>query len=605
MKFKIVFLIILMLQQSAFALALKQLKLLDTLHLESTGDNVISKIVFSPDEQHILSLVAINSLPQVDQVDFWDVSTGLRLWSWKYTTSKDEDSISNLRFNSESVIQVSSDNSVIELNARTGKQIGRTIQAPLSIKQKLIKKLNIKPENLTAYAESQNIFAYTLGVSRETILYDYKIGREVARLKEFHGNVQLLKFSPDGTKLAVWRNDQRVSLWDVQKSLKIFNFRNNNRYFTDFYLEWSGDSNLLMIQSGNEINVWNSLTGLRVGQYIENSNIYASTLTLSGKKIAVSADFGFILVKGLNDKYLKKIGFKVSKTEFSKDSEILAIASDDGRIHIYKNDLNNYKLQDVINLENEIQSMLFIKNQKLIIMTYKFPYDKKLNVYDLKTRKLIRYSLPENTYFNSIYATSDANHVLIGSYLFNIDQGLFEDQNYVGFNESQPRPLLNRVLYWDDNSHMLIMSDLSLNSRTILWKRSWFNPNPNSNLTLPNWSESGKLLAASWLKDKIIVLDAQSGKTKFLLSSTHNGQPDLKPIIKKLLFSPNDLFLVASYSDYSVHYFELKTRTELVAPPELRTAREIQFTPDGHALMTISDQGLYFWGMTGQNVFGF
>jgi WD40 repeat protein len=130
---------------------------------------------------------------------------------------------------------------------------------------------------------------------------------------------------------------------------------------------------------------------------------------------------------------------------------------------------------------------------------------------------------------------------------------------------------------------------VSLEGQTI-WSRPWVL---GESLF---WDSSGTFLVTDWLKDKIMILDARTGKTWALLNVPYTGKPDLRPSPRAVTFSPDQSLLVTLDSNETLRYFDLKSRQELEVPPAMRDGLEAQFTPDGRLLIRSRD-GLAFWNL--------
>ncbi len=597
-----------LLLQGAFAIDLNQLQSLERLDLQSAGQYNVLTMAFSADGQRLATVAPGYFKPA--QVSLWDIASGHRIWQTAFTVDNDK-TISALRFTSDKWLEVETRlNSNYgqpdvryraNLELRNGKPVGAAQRSPKSLNQRLSEKLKIKLETLGASDASQNLIAYARIVNDTAaiVLLDATTFSEIGQLEELHGGVTALKFSPDGTQLAAARSDGRISLWDVTNRRKRYNLRGQQNWAQ---LEWSADSKRLLSFSEALAIVWNAETGAQLSRFASSAgrSLASATLEPAGGRIALSfAEGGMALMRSADSVITQYIGFTVAYSVFSRDAARLCVISSDSRLRVYRRGRNGYELRDEVLLEWSVTMPPLLSANRLILPSFNFG----ASVYTLDTRLVKQYQTPTigDGNGNYIFTMLEPDHAWINGFLLDLNTGVVSDIRFINSNGSSPRPDLGKLLY--SNESALVLSDLTEGNDTPFWTRPWINVNPNVNLRLPTWSPSGALLVAPWLEDKIIVLDARTGKIKSLIAAPYSGPSSSKPAIEELTVSPDDKLLIARYSSSTWRYFSLETRRELPAPPALQTALEAQFTPDGRALMTTTLDGLEFWGVPGKNTF--
>jgi WD40 repeat protein len=589
---RITLLLIWLMTAHAAALELNGLKNLQTLRLENTGGR-LTDVQFSPDEQHVLS---------VDQrytVSLWDIAKGERLWKYNFApTPYAEVGVIRASFaNADTVrLELSNDQS-LTLDAFNGQPRATSMTIP-SLRTRVSQCSRVATDQLNAIDESALLCAYTLNNGTEIALNDLKTSAMVARLSEYHGQVVQLRFNPDGTLLAAFRNDGRVSIWDVQRRVKRFNLRAHapDSIYDDSGLVWSADGKRLLSQDWRSQIVWDTATGVQLSR----SNladlhpaIYVADLSKSGTRVALGTSSGSIEIMNAADgSRLTTVGFPVSKTLFSQDASQLYVVALDGRVRAYKRDLKGtYALNNELRFSNAANNAALLESRaELVAVT-----NTGLEVLSLQTGERRAFEVRRNG-GTSITAVPNSSLVILNTEtLFDVEKGMLDGAS-TGFN------CWVGPLRFDLGLRLCVGTTLRLirlNDDQTLWQRPW-----STSSAALGWSTSGSLLALSWLQDRIAVLEAKTGKTRLLLNATYSGKPDEKPSFEQIMFSPNERVLFAQFSDRTLRYFHLETRKKLSTPPALQTALEAQFTPDGRALALTTLEGIALWGVPGQRVFG-
>jgi WD40 repeat protein len=606
-------LLALWLLQGALAVDLSPLETLQTLTLQSTGS--VAQISFSPDQRSLATMTGNPAGYLNQEIDLWDIATGQRVWRWSPSASNR--TILSLRFRSANVIELRSsdgtnENLLLQLSARTGKQLGQPRPAGPTLEARLIQQLKFTPEklvmnSLVTASSPLGVSAYSQQTTRITLV-DTQSLHKLGQLEEAHGQVMKLEFSPDGQFLAAARADGRISLWDLATRKKRFNLRGHQSW--DFRsLEWSNDSKRLLSIAGTEGAIlWDVRSGAKITSVQSQiDRIETASFNPSGQSIALGRNGAIFIMQVRDGAITQRIGFMVSKTAFSSDGATLCIASGDGRIRVYQRGLAGYELRDELRERSSIFAMTVTENQRLVFQAGDWIENKpEIGVYNLRTKTLKKFAAADRQgMVNLIFNTDNPNQVLIGELFFDVVTGVYlSGIAHHEISSYRPRPDLNRILYRSDNGKTLTMT--AMRSDTKIWERLWLS---SEIAPTPQWSPTGALLASDWLQHKIIILDAKTGKTKALISPSFQGSPEDWPAVDVLAFNATETLLFVTYTDRSLRFFDLKTRVELSIPLELRKMKPSveylpKFTPDGRALMISTLEGLEFWGVPGKNIFG-
>jgi WD40 repeat protein len=603
---------------NALAVDLNQLKLLEAIPFQSAGD-YITGVTFSPDETHTLSV------DSQFRVSLWNVADGERVWTWTLQDTGTQEKprvITSASFSASKIVRLELTTfEIIELDAMTGKPLGAPKPWPakainylaeaVNRSGTLIARVQAAPQQPPDAAlltddllkrEFERLQLERQQPTGEIVLTDAHTKREVGRLKELHGAVVKLSFSPDGLTLAAARNDGRISLWDVNTKTKRWNLRGNSTQDagTILNLSWSADSSLILTQDLSVQIVWDANTGQIINRVpnepMWGQSVYQSDLSPSGRLMALGLTSGAIdLVDARTGSRLKRIGFKLEKAVYSKDSSSLYATAIDGRVRVFKRTPNGYALENEFDLGGTISDLTLLEDRGLLIVTVLAV--KNLAVYDVRSRTISRYRILNGSSFVRVTALPDSNRLRFFSsedVILDLTTGEQEPVDSVERQcDGALSPSFDLIVKAQNNT----ISVCQLEDSKILWSRPWPY---QENLF---WSTSQRLLASSVLESRIAVLDAQTGATRAVLKAPYTGKPDEKPGLSNMVFSPDDALLVVRYNDNTVRYFNLKTSTEWIAPPALRQALEVSFTPDGHAMVVHTLEGLTFWGLPDRAAF--
>ncbi len=603
---------------NALAVDLNQLKPLETIPLQSAGE-YITGVTFSPDETRILSV------DSQFRVSLWNVADGGRVWTWTLQdvgTPEKPRVIERGSFSAPNIVRLELTTlEVIELDAATGKPLGAPKPGQAKALSRLAEAINpqgtliarVQPEKQQppdpkrfvdddmkrVFEELQLEQQQPTG---EIVLTDARTKREIGRLQELHGAVVKLSFSPDGNTLAAARNDGRISLWDVTSQHKRWNLRGNSTpdAGTVLNFSWSADSSLLLTQDWRVQIVWDVDASREVSRAptdpLWGPTVYQSDLSPSGKLVALGLASGAIdLVDAHTGSRLQRIGFKLEKAVYARDSSKIYAAAKDGQVRVYGRMPNGYALDNEFDLGSTISDLVLLEDRGLLIVTVAAV--KNIAVYDVRSRNIKRYRILNGSGFERVTALPDSNRLRFSSSEEVILNPTTGQQESVASIErpcgGKPSPSFDLIVNPQNNT----VSVCRLEDAKTLWSRPW--PYQESLF----WSTSERLLASSILESRIAILDARTGATRTVLKAPYTGKPDEKPGVTVMGFSPDDAFLVVQYSDQSVRYFDLRTWMEWMPPTALRQALEVSFTPDGRAMVVRTLEGLTFWGLPDRTAF--
>ena len=292
---------------------------------------------------------------------------------------------------------------------------------------------------------------------------------------------------------------------------------------------------------------------------------------------------------------LRRIGFSLQQAVYSSDSSKIYAAAKDGRVRVYGRTPNGYALESELDLGGTINDLTLLEDRGLLIATVSAI--KNLAVYDVRSRIIGRYRILNGLGFERVTPLPDSNRLRFSS-----SQDVIFDPTT---GEQEPVASIERPCDGTFSPSFDLIANAQNNTFSVcrpedaktIWSRPW--PYQESLF----WSASERLLASSILESRIAILDARTGATRAVLKAPYTGNPDEKPGILEMIFSPDDALLVVRYNDQGVRYFNLKTSTEWIPPTALRNALEVSFTPDGRAMVIRTLEGLTFWGIAGRAAF--
>lgn len=223
-------------------------------------------------------------------VQIWDPTNGNRL----YTHHGHSDAVFDVAWSPDGtrIASASNDGSVQIWDATTGAHTVSYLSPPLS-------KGGRAPWNAVAWSpDSKRLMIGGIG---DAVLLDAATARVIGYYGHHGGSAHSLAWSPDGTYIAIGRDDTTVQVWNVATTTNVYTYPGHT---TDvFTVAWSPDGKRIASGSADGlVQVWDALTGNNVYTYRGHADYYWGHFT-SGQavySVAWSPD-GKRIASGSND----------------------------------------------------------------------------------------------------------------------------------------------------------------------------------------------------------------------------------------------------------------------------------------------------------------
>jgi len=390
-------------------------------------------------------------------------------------------------------------------------------------------------------------------------------GRLIRELRGFWGEIECLSFDGQDQYLAVGGNHGVLTLLRVDDWKTEFRIDAHSRSITQ--LDFTPDSACLVTGSDDStISFWECPSGALIRQLdCPFTEIESVSISHDGAWLAVSDSDGLLSVRKLPTGVLQweyRHEQPVRSVRFGRSRTDLVVGCHDGYVRVFQAEVGRPRLM-LGNFQEPVQSVTFGDQDRIIVAA-----DKKgeIRFWDSDSGLLRSithcsggrvYSLAFST-TESLLASVDRQgciriwdpatfprklSVSSGEFVRTVSFGSFDSPIYVSHG--------SRILCLDVNEHdtrnshtdarLELFSNLSLR---------WHRPYPSRSVAI---SHDGKVVAAAHGRNRVALLDAQTGseKSAFVIS------PD--PIsIQSLVFSRDDHSLLAGESPGSVAVYGIR-----------------------------------------------
>jgi WD40 repeat protein len=195
--------------------------------------------------------------------------------------------------------------------------------------------VKFSPNGLQAVTGS--IFSSTLA------LWNVRSGAQIALLKGHTDEIRMLRFSPDGMRIATAaaRKDRTVRLWDARTGVELHALIGHIDQINS--IEFSADSRRIVTGSRDHTGrIWNAETGQPISALIGHDQaVFHAKFSSDGRRVLTISEDG--TARLWDSDSAKTIGVlsglgKVNIANFSPDGKRLVTASEDGAVRIWNPD---------------------------------------------------------------------------------------------------------------------------------------------------------------------------------------------------------------------------------------------------------------------------
>jgi WD40 repeat protein len=272
--------------------------------VELTGNTSCNIIALSPDQSLLAGLVSSDE----NLVKVWSIPDGKEKHSLKGHT----DLLRSIDFTPDGKTLVSIDNGggTIEWDMATGKQMR-------SFKLDAFGSVGL-------LAVSSDVTTIVTITSRVIVLWDYKTGKELARLLGHKGFIDNLTWTPDSKHLVSTDEDKTLRYWDVANKKELWKVEGVNGYVT-----LSPDGKTIATPNGG-LQLWNIDDGSLLKKIDDGDDLGSvAAFSTDGKQIAIGGYTAVTLWDIATGKQLKKWPYAkdydpVSGMHYLKDGSIVA-----------------------------------------------------------------------------------------------------------------------------------------------------------------------------------------------------------------------------------------------------------------------------------------
>ncbi|ETO18853.1 hypothetical protein RFI_18389, partial [Reticulomyxa filosa] len=162
---------------------------------------------------------------------------------------------------------------------------------------------------------------------------------EYCYLKGHSGNVNSVRFSPDGRKIVSGSKDKTIRLWDLSSGKQIQSLKCHTNYVC--FVHFSHDGNMIASGSGDKtIQLWDASSGKQIQSLKGHSDFVISVQFLPNDSMIVSGscDNTIRLWDVSSGKQLQSLEGHtnhVNSVQFSSNGNIIVSSSDDHTIRLY------------------------------------------------------------------------------------------------------------------------------------------------------------------------------------------------------------------------------------------------------------------------------
>lgn len=234
-------------------------------------------------------------------------------------------------------------------------------------------------------------------------------GEKSGQLSGYQGNIRTIEFSADNRWLAAAGTDNKIHIWDIQKSSKHQVFIGHSAAINAISFSPLG-KNLLSVSANGEAFIWQ----MGLSKPVSKLNTYgkktsASAFSTDGQQVALGTEDGYVHLYKANDgaitKRLWSQSGAVNAISFSPSGKTLASAGDSAVVQLW--DLDSYSMTSLVGHRKGINDLHYLTNGKKLISASN---DGTAKVWNVDRAKLIR-SFNANKAILSVSASQNGKFI--------------------------------------------------------------------------------------------------------------------------------------------------------------------------------------------------
>ncbi|ETO29091.1 hypothetical protein RFI_08036 [Reticulomyxa filosa] len=219
------------------------------------------------------------------------------------------------------------------------------------------------------------------------------------------------QFSPDGTKIVSWSNDNTIRIWDASSGRQLHLLKGHSNYIKA--ARFSPDSSKIVSGSWDKtIRIWDVLSGRQIQIWEEDSNFVSPQFSPDNSKIVSCSEDQSIRIwdvsSGAQIRVLEEQEEFVNVVQFSPDNSKIVSCSQDKTIRLW-DALSGTQLQLLEGHLEDVTGVQFTSDGSNIIS---YSRDETIRMWDLSSDQPIHIFEGHSEGINGVHLSSDGSKLL-------------------------------------------------------------------------------------------------------------------------------------------------------------------------------------------------